>query len=426
MPGFNQLAYAIQNVAGLGSGLFFVGYSLTMIPSQLILMHIGAPRWLACIVTTWGLTAMCFAFMTNKWQFYGLRTLLGMAESGAFPGLWHYLNSFYPPDAIIVPYSMVEAAVGVANVAGAPLAASLLTLDGTKGMKGWQWLYLLEGIPSIGTGIAMAYMLPKDFHSAKFLSATDKAWLAHTHTANREHLQKAKSAGWVQLLMEAASNRRVWLVALAGICKNAALVGMLFWCPTIVDSLLKGSSLNLGPSGSVAGGAGLHHGHRRNLLGSHDRQPGDRGVSAVLLTAIPFVSAAVCAVWLGHRSQQRKEMSKHIAVPYFIAAVLFVAFPYIALCGGVWSFVCLTLAITALTSPNAVLNSLAAAVSHGPASAVSLALYNAVANLGGLLGPWLIGRVVQATGMYGTALQALGVMVAAAGGLSWYMKRWGL
>lgn len=149
-----------------------------------------------------------------------------------------------------------------------------------------------------------------------------------------------------------------------------------------------------------------------------------RGVAAVLLTAVPFICAAVCAVWLGHRSQQRKEKCRHVAIPYAIAAALFVLFPSIASLGGIHAFLCLTVAIASLTAPNAILNSLASSVSAGPSSAIALALYNAVGNVGGLVGPYMIGKVVKATGLYASALQALGVMVAVAAALAWHMRRW--
>lgn len=487
---------------GLGSGLFFVGYSFAMIPSQFILMQVGAPRWLACIVTTWGVTAMAFAFMKNKVQFFVLRLLLGISESGAFPGMWYYLNSFYPPDQVTLPYSLVEAAVGMANVVAAPLAASLLLLDGKNGMHGWQWLFLVEGLPSVATGIAMAYTLPRDFHSCSFLSNSDKAWLAQALASHKKHSQEAEAQGFWWLLLDASRNRRIWLTGLAALLKNAAMVGILFWAPIIVNTLLKGGAVDLGATAAAAAPPMPVHGHHRHLAAAADvarmqrggaavllqqqpwlgleagvlqlqhpralldqaagvaaaavstaanvgngtleaaaaavkgaagaaaaaaggsRRVGDRGVAAVLLTAVPFICAAGCAVWLGHRSQLKREKCKHVAVPYALAALLFVLFPSVASLGGTWAFLCLTAAIASLTAPNAILNSLASSVSAGPSSAISLALYNSVGNLGGLVGPYLIGRVVKATGLYATALQALGTMVGVAAALAFYMRRW--
>eukprot|EP00878_Enallax_costatus_P006572 GHUV01006890.1.p1 GENE.GHUV01006890.1~~GHUV01006890.1.p1 ORF type:complete len:314 (+),score=59.71 GHUV01006890.1:482-1423(+) len=134
---------------GFGSGLFFMGYSIFQIPSVFILMRVGAPCWLSCIVILWGLTAMMFSMINNSVQFCVLRVCLGAFESGAWPGMWYYLSCFYPPDSITVPYSLLEASAGIANTIGAPLAAGLLMMDGTRGWAGWRWLFLIEGLPSV-------------------------------------------------------------------------------------------------------------------------------------------------------------------------------------------------------------------------------------------------------------------------------------
>jgi hypothetical protein len=318
----------------------------------------------------------------------------------------------------------------------------------------------------------------------------DKVWLAQALSLHKKHMQEAEAHGFWRLLLDAARNRRVWLAGLAALLKNAAMVGILFWAPIIVHTMLQGGTVDLGVTADVvpahghrhllaaaeaavvqqgptsrllgpqvvqqqgfaAWGLGwgldllqLQHGGRSLLgesagtpggppegnetvavaaLASVASQGGGRGVAAVLLTAVPFICAATCAVWLGHRSQQKKEKCRHVAVPYFLAALLFVVFPGVASLGGTCAFLCLTAAISSLTAPNAILNSLASSVSAGPSSAIALALYNAVGNLGGLVGPWLIGRVVQATGLYASALQVLGAMVAVAGALAWHMRRW--
>jgi hypothetical protein len=324
----------------------------------------------------------------------------------------------------------------------------------------------------------------------------DKAWLAQALSTQQKHAQEAEAQGFWWLLLDAARNRRIWIAGVAALLKNAAMVGILFWAPIIVNTMIKGGQVDLGATAAAGAPAMQAHGHRhlmsnvplaaqeaaglmpmlleqqgwgagllqpqhrRSLLseaaaaaaqtpgtassngsvpaaaaavaveaglraGSSSSSAGrDRGIAAVLLTAVPFICAASCAVWLGHRSQVKKEKCKHVAIPYALAALLFVAFPGVASLGPTWAFLCLTVSISALTAPNAILNSLASSVSTGPSSAIGLALYNAVGNLGGLVGPWLIGRVVNATGLYASALQALGTMVAMAGGLAWYMKRW--
>ena len=336
-----------------------------------------------------------------------------------------YLNSFYPPDRITLPYSLIEAAVGVANVAGAPLAASLLMMDGLKGLRGWQWLFLLEGIPSVGLGVAMRYVLPKDYHSAKFLNERQKGWLGQAMAAAAvaaegkqkgiSHPGEGAGRSDLKLLREAVGNRRIWVVAAAAVLKNAAMVGILFWAPLIVDALMKGDSIDIAAAAGSSSSGGAH---------GSPISPQRTEVLAVLLTSIPFISAACCAVLLGHRSERHKEKAHHVAVPYFLAGLLFISFPYAAALSSKAAFVCLTLAVTTLTAPNAILNSMASEVGQGPAQALSLAAYNAIGNLGGVVGPFMVGRLVQLTGVYSTAMQALGLCIISAGSLAWYMKRW--
>lgn len=330
----------------------------------------------------------------------------------SFLPLRYYLNSFYPADEITLPFSLIEAAVGLANVSAAPLAASLLLLDGWAGMRGWQWLFLLEGIPSVAVGMSMAYLLPQDYQSATFLSTAEKHWLGQQLTQTRKDAHEADKVGIKRLVIEASRNSRIWLVGSAGLLKNAALVGILFWTPILVDSIMHNQDVELGVGVVGVKAAKSHASHT--------------GVHAVLLTAIPFVTAAACAVWLGHYSQVRGEKVRLTAIPYFIAGFFLFSFPYTVSQSSVLGFIWLTAAITALTAPNAVLNSLASTVGQGPAQAISLALYNAYANLGGLLGPWLIGTIVQQTGLYTLAMQVLGVLICMSGALVWSMRKWNL
>lgn len=333
----------------------------------------------------------------------------------------YYLNSFYPPECITRPYALIEAAVGVANIAGAPLAAGLLSMDGFWGLRGWQWLFLLEGIPSVGLGLAMVYLLPKDLSAARFLSPSDKAWLGEALATVKKHNAQAEAFSSWRLVVEACSNTRLWVVACVAVLKNAAMNGVLFWTPLLVSALLKGDDVDLDADAVAAkhkgGGHGGHH---------HAAVHRGAGVQAVLLTAIPFICAAACAVWLGHRSERHREKVRHVATPYALAAFLFLCFPYAAQASNVAAFLCLTAAITALTAPNAIVNAMAATVGQGPAQALTLAVYNSVGNVGGLLGPWAVGWLVQRTGSYSASMQALGLCLLVATAITSYTKRWGL
>lgn len=283
-------------------------------------------------------------------------------------------------------------------------------------------------------GCAMWRLLPRDAASARFLTAAEKSWLAATHAANRAPgiggssgsggggMQPSGGAGVTTLLLDALRQPRIWLLGLAALLKNAALVGLLFWAPSVVDGLLHGGDTRTGGRGAgAAAGARL-------LLGGGGGSGRPRGAAAVLLTAVPFIGGAAAAVALGARSQARRERCRHAGVPYLAAAVLLVAYPALSAAGGVAAFAGLSAAIAALTAPNAVLNALAAAAAGTRASSpLALALYNCVGNLGGLVGPWVIGRVLLATGTYAPALQGLGLLVAGAGALCvGLFPTWGL
>ena len=280
--GFNAQVY------GLGSGLFFVGYSLSMVPAQLALLRLGAPRALALIVTAWGLTAMAFCTLQGERQFYLLRLLLGVAESGAFPAIWcgglalfdgrggvhdvvgrvgvcaagvarasrrqhnyltkhqhrhqhqhqistskhhhkntqrFYINSWFPPSATTLAYSVVEAAVGAANCAAAPLAAALLTLDGAWGMRGWRILFFVEGMPSVLLGLFIFQALPRHVHQARFLTPPERAWLAAASAGARRGAEAAEALSARRMVGEALRNGRLWAIMAVGVMKNAAMTG---------------------------------------------------------------------------------------------------------------------------------------------------------------------------------------------------------
>ncbi|KAI8473403.1 MAG: major facilitator superfamily domain-containing protein [Monoraphidium minutum] len=410
--GFNPQVY------GLGSGLFFLGYSVAMVPAQIVLLRIGAPRALAAIVAAWGLVAMAFSTLEGERQFYFLRLLLGAFESGAFPAMWYYINSWYPSNHITLSYSVIEAAVGAANCLAAPLAAALLLTDGFMGLRGWQVLFFVEGLPSVLLGVTIWHTLPRYIHDARFLAPAERAWLAAAAAGPRKHAEQAEALGTRRLLGEALSNRRLWLIIITGMMRNAALNGVLFFAPKLVDAILTGSAIQIARTHSA--------GSTRGLLGIGPAAPASAGVRAALLTSVPFVLSAGASLLLAKRVQERGERCRHMSVLWFCSAGLFSLFSAAAGHSPQAAFACLSAAVVAATAPNALLNTLAAAASQGPAQAVSLSFYNAVANVGGLVGPLFIGFVVHRTGVYTVAMFGLGMLLAVSASLAWFMQRWGL
>ena len=164
-------------VYGFGAGVFFLGYCLFEVPSNLVLYRTGARLWIARIMVTWGLAASAMMLVHTPWSFYAFRFLLGVAEAGFFPGIIFYLTYWYPARERARAYAWFLAAIPVCGVIGGPISGALLGLDGRLGLQGWQWLFLLEGIPSVLVGIAVLWLLPDRPRDARWLPAAERAWL---------------------------------------------------------------------------------------------------------------------------------------------------------------------------------------------------------------------------------------------------------
>lgn len=172
-----DLAFFTRTVQGLGSGCFFVGYSLLQIPANAACMALGPSRWLPIILVAWGALAMCFAAMRSTRAFLALRLLLGAAEAGAYPAIMFQLSLFYSPRNLGLAYTVVATATAVAGLTGGPLAAGIMSLDGVAGLRGWQWLFLVEGVPPLLLAAALPFWLPASPLAAPFLSPEEQQWL---------------------------------------------------------------------------------------------------------------------------------------------------------------------------------------------------------------------------------------------------------
>src|SRR6195952_5457649 len=214
------------------AGIFFFGYFLFEVPSNLALEKFGASRWIARIMVTWGVISALMATITGVWSFYGLRFLLGLAEAGFFPGIILYLTYWYPAEYRARFLAAFAIAVPVSTVIGAPISGMLLGLDGVMGLKGWQWLFLIEGIPSVLLGIVTWFYLTDRPAKANWLTAEQKAWLA----SKLEAEIAAKQATKHLTLGQALSSPKVITLSLIYFGFVAALYGMQFWLPQIVKA----------------------------------------------------------------------------------------------------------------------------------------------------------------------------------------------
>mmetsp|Transcript_23433 Transcript_23433/g.60001 ORF Transcript_23433/g.60001 Transcript_23433/m.60001 type:complete len:502 (-) Transcript_23433:214-1719(-) len=390
-------------VFGLGSGLFFVTYATLQIPSNIVLKRVGGPLWLATIIAAWGACACSFAAMRTHAQFYALRTLLGLAEAGAFPGMWFMLSKFYPSDRITLAYAVVESGISLSHTIAGPLAASCLSLSGLGGLRGWQWLFLLEGAPSILLALAMATLLPASPDKARFLSEQQRTYLSARVGAHGERGSGAGSTR--EALWHAGSNRAVWYMGIMKILHDTAAFGIIFFTPMMVQALLRGEALNLDAAGAGHGAHGAQGGH------------GDAGITAALITSIPFGCAAVVSFWIAHRSQREGERIGHTGWPYLVCGALFTAFPLLAARSPLAGFLCLAVGVVGVYAGSAPALSLVTDLAAGPGLVVALPMYNALGNIGGFVGPTLIGYMLTTWRSFAAPTVLMGSSLAAAGAM---------
>jgi ACS family tartrate transporter-like MFS transporter len=359
-----------DTVYGLGAGIFFLSYTLLEVPSNLLGARFGARVWIARIMCTWGVLSSAMIFVNGPATFYVLRFLLGAAEAGFFPGVILYLTQWFPQRERARAVGLFMTATAMAGVIGAPISSALLRLDGAWGLQGWQWLFLIEGLPAILlVPVVLVYMTERPA-DAKWLSADERAWLMREMEA-----EQAESGQAIVTLRAALGTLRLWIIALPYFCIVIAFYGITFFLPQIVQSM--------------------------SSLGS---------ATIVLLTAIPYVSATIGLVVVGSRSDRTRERRWHVAVPCLIGATGFVltvlapATPAIALTTlsiaafGIWGTLGPFWAI-----PTALL--------RGTAAAGGIALVNSIGNVGGFVGPYLMGWIRDATGGFTAGLLTLAAIL---------------
>jgi MFS family permease len=366
-------------VYGLGAGMFFLAYFLFEVPSNLILHRVGARTWIARIAITWGLVSIGFAFVNSQNSFYALRFLLGMAEAGFFPGIIYYLSFWFPEKYRARMFAYFLAAVPISSALGSPLSATVLGLDGAMGLRGWQWLFILEGIPSILLGIMVPFALTSRPADAKWLTGAEREWLLGTLEAEeKEKLGRDADLGWVRTLGTA----RVWAFCGIYFCIVVGIYALSFWLPQMIKA-----------------------------FGFTTQQVG-------IVNAIPYALGAVCMLGVAAASDRNRQRVIPLAFTMFLGGCALMAssaFPSAGLNLGA-----LTIAAVCLLSSLALFWTLPTSYLTGPTAAAAIAFITSVANLGGLAGPYLMGAVKDATGSFQVALTTLAILplVGAAGVLA--------
>ena len=357
-------------VYGMGSGLFFLTYTLLEVPSNLMLARLGARVWIARIMFTWGVASTAMIFVTGPISFYGLRLLLGAAEAGFFPGLIYYLTQWFPARERGRAVALFMTATAMAGVIGAPLSSALLQLDGAWGLRGWQWLFLVEGLPAILLAPVVLTRLTEKPSDAAWLQPAEREWLMREMEA--EHAQTSHAH---VTLRAALLSARLWLVAMPYLCIVIAFYGISFWLPQIVQA-----STGLGSA------------------------------AVVLLSAIPYVAATIGLVVVGASSDRTGERRWHVAVPCVIGAFGFVL-TVIAPQTLTISLATLSVAAFGIWGTLGPFWTLPTAFLRGTAAAGGIALVNSVGNVGGFVGPILVGWIRQTTGQFGAGLLMLAAIL---------------
>ena len=235
------------SVFGWGAGIFFVGYVLFEIPSNLIMHRVGARRWIARIMISWGLVAAAMMFVRGVASFYAMRMLLGLAEAGFFPGIILYLTYWYPDEMRGRAIALFMTAAVTAGVIGGPISGALLTLHGAGGLAGWQWLFLIEGLPAVVLGVVVWRYLPDRPESARWLTAAERAWLAERMARDRA----ATAHEPHERIGPTLASPAIWLLALVYFTIVIGLYGTGFWIPQIIQGLGTLSNLTVGDRKSV-------------------------------------------------------------------------------------------------------------------------------------------------------------------------------
>jgi len=368
----NQDLHLSASAFGLGGGLFFVSYFVCEVPSNLALEKIGARRWIARIMITWGIVAAAMALVVGPKSFYAVRLLLGAAEAGFFPGVILYLTYWFPAQyrARIVALFMV--AVPISALIGSPISAALLGTDGWFGLRGWQWMFILEGVPAVVLGFLCFWVLPDSPARAAWLTVPEREWLESRLGDDRA---RAAPVGH-QSLWRVLTNRQVLALAFVLAGSTATSSGLQLWQPQILKS-----------------------------FGLTNMQTG-------LVNAIPYGLAAIAMIWWGRRSDRGGERRWHAAIPLMLIAIGFAAI-----------FMVHALAPTILLLCVAVIGIYAG---KGPVWAIStewlapsiaaagLAQINALSNLAGFATVYLLGVLKDATGSFAIALSPLVALSGAA------------
>jgi MFS family permease len=328
-----------------GAGIFFIGYFLFEVPSNVLLKRFGARTWIARIMITWGVVSAAMMFVHSEWPFYVMRFVLGVVEAGFFPGIIYYLTLWYPSRLRATRTALFVSAIAVAGVVGNPVSgAAMDLLSGRAGLAGWQWLFLIEGLPSVIVGIWVIFYLDSSIAEARWLAPEEKQLLAQNLEAEEQHKGEGR-------LGDAFRSGKVWALCFIYFTLMIGLYGISFWLPTIVKAFGVKGYLGVG-----------------------------------LITAIPYLVAVVGMMFLSRSSDRTGERRLHYVANVSLGALglilsgVFAHSPALAI-----AF--LSIGTLGVIGSMPVFWPIPSAFLTGTASAAGIGLVNSIGNLGGYVGP---------------------------------------
>ncbi len=373
----NRDLHFTPEMFGFGAGILFVSYAFFQLPANMILNRLGARRWMFCILAVWGLLSAGCAFVTDATGFYVLRFLLGAAEAGFFPGMIYYLTLWFPQSYRARYVAVFMTAQPVSFIVGAPLSTLVLGLDGTGGLHGWQWLFLIEGLPASALAFAVLRLLPDGPAQATWLDEDEKATivarLAAEDTSER------------QTLGPALLDPRVWALGLVAFGQNCAAYGVQLWFPQIVQAM----GFSIPATGFIV--------------------------------ALPFWAVMLAMVFCGLSSDLRAERVRHVAIPFLVAACGFAVASLAP--SNVVVLAALMVVVVSIDTGMGVFWTLPSTFLSAGAAAGGIALIRTISALGGFAGPYVVGVLRQASGDYSSAMAGLAAVLVLSASLVLALSR---
>lgn len=346
-----------EAVYGLGAGIFFIGYFLCEVPSNIVLHKVGARRWIARIMITWGILSGCFAFVQTEWQFYTLRFLLGVAEAGLAPGLLLYLTYWFPSYRRARMTVLWFIAIPISGMIGGPLSGLIMDrMSGVHGWFGWQWMFVIEAIPTVLVGLLVLAVLKDSVQDANWLTQDEKNLVKQELAQDNQHKEGHAS------VKEFIADKRLWLLAGIYFCVVMGQYAITFWLPTLIRNSGISDNWHIG-----------------------------------LLTSLPYMCAIVVMILAGRSGDHFQERRWHLIIP-MCAGALALTFATLFASNLTLSLICLCIAASGVLTASSLFWMLPTNFLGGVSAAAGVAAVNSFANLAGFCSPYLIGWVTTNTG----------------------------